>query len=211
MAISPVFPLASPPLVPSELSLDFHEGMAYLGIVLFAMEGIRHRWWPEQFSMQFLEANVRTCVHHKNTHGIHFLSLDTSSRLAVSGTLAAWSLRYHHAQMKMVEARRRRSSSIGAVDQMPFYATATRWRRYWVHLKRRHWNISCWNVTSCLPGTGVGSAKVRSVIVPTWRSRPSCRNFKINCEPLWSCTSTAGIPRFSTSWREWIPRFFPCR
>ena len=89
------------PLVPAELSLDLHDEMAYLGIVLFAMEGVRHRWWPEPLSMQFLEVNVRTYVHHGETPGIYFLSLDANSRLATWGARTFWSLPYHHARMQM--------------------------------------------------------------------------------------------------------------
>ena len=88
-------------LIPAELSLDLHGEMAYLGIVLFAMEGVRHRWWPERLSMQFLEANVRTYVYHGETPGIYFLSLDANSRLATWGARTFWSLPYHHARMTM--------------------------------------------------------------------------------------------------------------
>jgi uncharacterized protein YqjF (DUF2071 family) len=97
----PVPPEQLRPLVPADLSLDLHGEMAYLGIVLFAMEGVRHRWWPERLSMQFLEANVRTYVYHEETPGIYFLSLDANSRLAVWGARAGWSLPYHHARMEM--------------------------------------------------------------------------------------------------------------
>ena len=100
------------PLVPAELSLDLHNEMAYLGIVLFAMEGVRHRWWPEQISMQFLETNVRTYVFHGETPGIYFLSLDANSRLATWGARTFWSLPYHHARMTMSTGQEETTYSI---------------------------------------------------------------------------------------------------
>ena len=51
------------PLLPPSLSLDLYNDTAYVSIVLFAMEGVRARWWPELLSLRFLEANVRTYVH----------------------------------------------------------------------------------------------------------------------------------------------------
>jgi len=108
----PVPPEQLRPLVPAELSLDLHGEMAYLSIVLFAMEGVRHRWWPEQLSMQFLEANVRTYVYHGETPGIYFLSLDANSRLATWGARRFWSLPYHHARMEMSAGEQETTFSI---------------------------------------------------------------------------------------------------
>ncbi len=89
------------PLVPEELSLDLHQDTAYLGIVLFGMQDVRHRSWPRFLSFNFLEANVRTYVHYRGNPGIYFHSLDANSRLAVWGARTAWSLPYHHSRMEM--------------------------------------------------------------------------------------------------------------
>src|SRR4051812_11011254 len=45
------------PLVPAELALDLHDGVAFVGVVPFAMQGVRPRWWPEAFAFNFLETN----------------------------------------------------------------------------------------------------------------------------------------------------------
>ncbi len=89
------------PLVPEELSLDLYQDTAYLGIVLFGMQDVRHRICPRFLSFNFLEANVRTYVHYRGNPGIYFLSLDATSRLAVWGARTAWSLPYHHSRMEM--------------------------------------------------------------------------------------------------------------
>src|ERR1043165_4130951 len=42
------------PLVPAELTLDLYGDVAYVGVVPFAMEGVRPRWWPEFLALRFL-------------------------------------------------------------------------------------------------------------------------------------------------------------
>jgi uncharacterized protein YqjF (DUF2071 family) len=89
------------PLVPAGLSLDLWNGTAYVGVVPFAMEGVRPRWCPEALAFRFLETNVRTYVLHGDRPGVYFFSLDASSRLAVWGARAGWGLPYFHASMDM--------------------------------------------------------------------------------------------------------------
>ena len=38
------------PLVPAELTLDLHDGVAYVAVVPFVMEGVRPSWWPALFA-----------------------------------------------------------------------------------------------------------------------------------------------------------------
>jgi len=89
------------PLIPESLSLDLYDNTAFVGIVLFAMEGVRARWWPELLSFQFLETNVRTYVHYQGKPGIYFMSMDANHRPAVWAARRQWSLPYHYAKMKM--------------------------------------------------------------------------------------------------------------
>ena len=89
------------PLIPASLSLDLYENTAYVSIVLFGMEGVRARWWPELLSFRFLEANVRTYVHYQGKPGIYFMSMDANHRSAVWAARCGWSLPYHYAKMKM--------------------------------------------------------------------------------------------------------------
>ncbi|MDE0737491.1 MAG: DUF2071 domain-containing protein, partial [Pirellulaceae bacterium] len=89
------------PLVPESLSLDLHDNAAYVSIVLFAMEGVRASWWPELMSFRFLEANVRTYVHHQGQPGIYFMSMDANHRSAVWAARRGWSLPYHYSAIQM--------------------------------------------------------------------------------------------------------------
>lgn len=89
------------PFIPPQISLDVYDGVAYVGVVPFAMSGVRHSWWPERLSLEFLETNVRTYVHFNGRPGIYFLSLDAQSRLAVWGARLLWGLPYFHAAMTM--------------------------------------------------------------------------------------------------------------
>lgn len=89
------------PLIPSSLSLDLYDNTAYVGIVLFGMEGVRARWWPELLSFRFLEANVRAYVHYQGKPGIYFMSMDANHRSAVWAARRGWSLPYHYAKMEM--------------------------------------------------------------------------------------------------------------
>ncbi len=89
------------PLVPKRLSLDLYQGTAYVSIVLFGMEGVRARWWPELMSFRFLEANVRTYVHHEGQPGIYFMSMDANHRSAVWAARRGWSLPYHYSAIQM--------------------------------------------------------------------------------------------------------------
>jgi uncharacterized protein YqjF (DUF2071 family) len=82
------------PLVPAELAIDadpalMPAGTAWVGVVAFAMEGVRFRGMPEAVALDFLETNVRTYVlgperkDGTREPGVFFFSLDAASRLAV--------------------------------------------------------------------------------------------------------------------------------
>jgi hypothetical protein len=88
----PVEPAALQPHVP--LPLDLLDGRAWLGVVPFRMS--RNRLFGVPLP-EILEVNVRTYVRG----GVYFLSLDASSRLAVSLARAWYGLPYRHARMSM--------------------------------------------------------------------------------------------------------------
>lgn len=89
------------PLVPASLELDLFEGQAFIGLVPFAMKGVRPSWSPKRLAFDFLETNVRTYVHRKGQPGVYFLSLDAASRIAVGIARAFWGLPYFFAQMEL--------------------------------------------------------------------------------------------------------------
>ena len=88
-------------LLPRQLTLDLYEGRAYVGLVPFAMEGVRPWWAPERLAFSFLETNVRTYVLHQGKPGVYFFSLDANSRLAVATARTVWGLPYYNATMSM--------------------------------------------------------------------------------------------------------------
>jgi uncharacterized protein len=90
------------PLVLPALDLDVFEGRAYVGLVPFAMEGVRPRWSPNRIAFRFLETNVRTYVHVGGRDpGVYFFSLDAASRVAVAVARSRWGLPYFNARMRM--------------------------------------------------------------------------------------------------------------
>ncbi|MDG2381314.1 MAG: DUF2071 domain-containing protein [Pirellulaceae bacterium] len=89
------------PLVPKSLELDLHEGVAYVGVVPFKMEGVRTRWLPSPLAFTFLELNVRTYVYRENQPGVYFFSLDAASSLAVWAARQFWGLPYFRANMQL--------------------------------------------------------------------------------------------------------------
>ena len=90
------------PLVPPRLQLDTFDGVAYVGLVPFAMRRVRPWWMPERLAFDFLETNVRTYVHVDGQDpGVYFFSLDASSRVAVAVARRQFGLPYHDARMRL--------------------------------------------------------------------------------------------------------------
>ena len=87
-------------LVPPELSVDEHDGSAWLGITPFDLTGFRLRGTlPLPVVSCFPEINVRTYVTAEGKPGIWFFSLDTSSLIAVEAARRAYKLPYFHARI----------------------------------------------------------------------------------------------------------------
>ncbi len=97
--------------VPAGLEIDTYDGVAYVGVVAFAMERVRPWWLPPPLAFEFLETNVRTYVHLDGGRGpgVFFFSLDAASRLAVWAARATFGLPYHFARMRL----ERRSGGAG--------------------------------------------------------------------------------------------------
>lgn len=98
----PVDPAALQPHVPAPLVLERAEDTAWLGIVPFAIRGLRPRTLPGvPTATDFLELNVRTYVRHAGRPGVFFFSLDASSTLAVLGARTVFQLPYFEAEMQV--------------------------------------------------------------------------------------------------------------
>ena len=87
--------------LPAGLTVDTHDGSAWLGIVPFFMRNIRIRGLPPlPTATNFLELNLRTYVFDaEGTPGVWFFSLDANSRLTVWGARAWFRLPYFTARM----------------------------------------------------------------------------------------------------------------
>ena len=89
-------------LVPPQLSIDTHEGDAYLGITPFRVEGLRLRGTtPVPRLSSFPELNVRTYVSFAGRPGIYFLSLDAGSLPAVFAARRTYRLPYFRSRMSI--------------------------------------------------------------------------------------------------------------
>ena len=90
-------------LLPAGLELDLYEGKAYVGLVPFAMEGVRPVGLPAVPGLSnFHETNVRTYVHVGGKDpGVWFFSLDAANPLAVEIARGLFHLPYYRARMSL--------------------------------------------------------------------------------------------------------------
>lgn len=88
--------------LPEGLFCDTFAGTGWLGIVPFAMRGVRPAGLPAIGALSnFLELNVRTYVHDAHgVPGVWFYSLDCNQALAVWVARTFFSLPYEHATMQ---------------------------------------------------------------------------------------------------------------
>ncbi|HXU17719.1 MAG TPA: DUF2071 domain-containing protein [Terriglobales bacterium] len=92
------------PLVPSQLTLDAHQGKCWVTIAPFHMSGIRGRRMPPIPGASAVpELNVRTYVTCDGKSGVYFFSLDAASRLAVWGARTFYKLPYFFSRMSVEE------------------------------------------------------------------------------------------------------------
>ena len=89
-------------LVPEQLPLDVYDGMAWVGVVPFMLEGLKARGLPAVPALSsFPELNVRTYVTVDGKPGVYFFSLDAASNLAVMAARTLFHLNYLHAEMNI--------------------------------------------------------------------------------------------------------------
>jgi uncharacterized protein YqjF (DUF2071 family) len=120
--------------LPAGLTVDLHEGKAWLGLVPFFMERVRPRGLPAVPGLSnFLELNVRTYVHDaEGRPGVWFYSLDANQWLAVKIARTFFHLPYEHAKMSA-----KVSANTGKVDYRATRAGTTQESRFIYHgLKR---------------------------------------------------------------------------
>lgn len=88
--------------LPPRLTVDTHDGMAWLAVVPFQMSKVRTRLSPPvRGTSEFLELNVRTYVHLDGVPGVWFFSLDATNPLAVWVARTFFNLPYLRAKMHL--------------------------------------------------------------------------------------------------------------
>ncbi len=97
--------------LPASLTVDTHEGEAWLGVVPFFMRAVRPaRLPPVPWLSYFLELNVRTYVcDEEGRPGVWFYSLDCNRAIPVWLARNFFHLPYEHAEMRATRVE-------GAVD-----------------------------------------------------------------------------------------------
>ncbi|TWU25203.1 hypothetical protein Pla52o_15010 [Novipirellula galeiformis] len=100
----PVDPERVARLLPAGMTLDTHQGQAWVGVVPFLMSNVSPRCCqPLPRLSRFLELNVRTYVIVDGKPGVWFFSLDAESRVAVRVARATFNLPYMDAKMSLVQ------------------------------------------------------------------------------------------------------------
>ena len=172
-------------LVPTGLSVDEHDGSAWLGITPFAVTNLRLRGTlPLPYLSSFPEINVRTYVTAEDKPGIWFFSLDTSSRGAVEAARRLYRLPYFHARMAVDRSGERIDYSSARRDApRPFVFTGSyepRGDRFVVEPgTTEHFLVERY----CLYATD-GSALHRAEIHhPPWCLRPAEASIELNTMP----------------------------
>lgn len=95
----PISPKQLQPFIPSPLKIDIFEEHAWIGIIVFYMDGIYPRGLSvKSLTPKFAEVNVRTYVLLDGKPGVYFLSLDVPDW--ASNTIAKrwYRLPYHPAK-----------------------------------------------------------------------------------------------------------------
>ena len=113
-------------LLPEQLSLDRHDGEAWLGITPFRVSALRLRGLPPvPVLSSFPEVNARTYVTYQEKPGIWFFSLDAASPWAVGAARRTYHLPYHHARItdrrrgERIDYRSEREGAVLDVEYRP--------------------------------------------------------------------------------------------
>ena len=85
--------------IPAELEVDTFNGEAWVGVILFKMNGFKLRFTPFRYPFSFPEINLRTYVKVNERPAIFFMTLDAADPLVVSVAKRWYRLPYFHAKM----------------------------------------------------------------------------------------------------------------
>lgn len=87
--------------LPNSLTVDTHDGRAWLSVVPFVNDAVRPRGVPAALGVRLPELNLRTYVTHEGEPGIYFFSLDAEGIAGVVGARLSYHLPYYYARIDM--------------------------------------------------------------------------------------------------------------
>jgi uncharacterized protein YqjF (DUF2071 family) len=108
----PVDPAIVADHLPESLSVDTHDGDAWLSVIPFTNVDVRPKGLPAAAGVDMPELNLRTYVTCDGSRGIYFFSLDASLAPAVLGARAFHHLPYYYADIEL-DVRRDASDGRG--------------------------------------------------------------------------------------------------
>ncbi|MBS4202106.1 DUF2071 domain-containing protein [Bacillus sp. FJAT-49732] len=98
----PIQPELLQPYIPSSIEVDTYDGFAWLGVIIFNIDGIYLRGFPPvSFRPAFPEINLRTYVKCDNKPGIYFLSLDVDDWTSYTLAKRWLNVPYHPAKISI--------------------------------------------------------------------------------------------------------------
>jgi uncharacterized protein YqjF (DUF2071 family) len=90
------------PLVPRPLEVQEFDGISWVGIVPFRMQGVMRRPLPDlPYFSAFPELNLRLYVEVEDRPGVWFLSLDAANAFAVWAARRFFHLPYFHSRIRL--------------------------------------------------------------------------------------------------------------
>jgi uncharacterized protein YqjF (DUF2071 family) len=110
-------------LLPDGLTVDVHDGSAWLGVNAFRVESVRlHGALPVPWISSFPQLNVRTYVTYKRKPGLWFFSLETTSRSAVETARLIYRLPWNQSRITIAEREGRFEYSSARAEGTAFSA-----------------------------------------------------------------------------------------
>ncbi|WP_251343628.1 YqjF family protein [Haloplanus halophilus] len=97
----PVDPAVVDAHLPDALTVDTHDGDAWLSAVPFTNVAVRPRGLPARLGLPLPELNLRTYVTRDGDPGVYFFSLDAAGLLGVIGARCFQHLPYYYARISL--------------------------------------------------------------------------------------------------------------
>ncbi|MBV0924313.1 DUF2071 domain-containing protein [Halomicroarcula limicola] len=97
----PVEPSVVDAHLPDALTVDVHDGHAWLSAVPFTNVAVRPRGFPARVGIRLPELNLRTYVTCDGEPGVYFFTLDAQGLLSVAGARLFQHLPYRYARISL--------------------------------------------------------------------------------------------------------------